>query len=129
EGLRLRQPSTQQSLVPSAQSRAQAPASMRPYLNAFPNSNGATVGGGLAQFNASFSNPSTLDAYSIRVDHVLNSKISLFGRYNHSPSSLDERSPRLGSGPVLSMTNSLSSSIHTVTGGLTALITPGISNE
>ena len=26
---------------------------------------------GLAQFNASFSNPSTLDAYSIRVDHVV----------------------------------------------------------
>jgi Carboxypeptidase regulatory-like domain/TonB dependent receptor-like, beta-barrel len=129
EGLRLRQPSTQQTSVPDAASRQQAPDAMRPYLNAFPLANGETLGPGLAQFNASYSNPSTLDAYSIRVDHVVNSKISLFGRYNQSPSSLDERSPRLGSGPVLSMTNSLSSSVHTVTAGLTALVTPGISNE
>jgi hypothetical protein len=128
EGLRLRQPSTQQSLVPSAQSRAQAPPSIRPYLNAFPNSNGATVAGGLAQFNASFSNPSTLDAYSIRVDHVVNSKLTLFGRYNFSPSSLDQRSPPLA-GPILSQTSSLSSSVHTFTTGFTQLINPMISNE
>ncbi len=55
--------------------------------------------------------------------------MSLFGRYNYSPSSLDERSPRLSSGPVLSMTQSLSSSVHTFTAGLTQLIQPGISNE
>ena len=36
EGLRLRQPSTQQTVVPDAASRQQAPAAMRPYLNAFP---------------------------------------------------------------------------------------------
>ena len=128
EGLRLRQPSTQQSLVPSAQSREQAPASMRPYLNAFPNSNGANLAGGLAQFNASFSNPSTLDAYSIRMDHVVNSKLTLFGRYNFSPSSLDQRSPPLA-GPILSLTSSLSSSVHTFTTGFTQLINPLISNE
>src|SRR5437870_8106639 len=44
EGLRLRQPSTQQSAVPDAQSRQQAPAAMRPYLNAFPIANGAALG-------------------------------------------------------------------------------------
>jgi Carboxypeptidase regulatory-like domain/TonB dependent receptor-like, beta-barrel len=129
EGLRLRQPFSQQSVVPDDASRQQAPAAMRPYLNAYPLANGAALGAGLAQFNASFSNPSTLDAYSIRVDHVVNSRLSLFGRYNNSPSSLDQRSPRLSSGPVLSMTNSLSSSIQTVTAGFTELIKPGISNE
>ncbi len=128
EGLRLRQPSTQQSSVPDATSRQQAPASMRPYLNAFPLANGASLGAGLAQFNASYSNPSTLDAYSLRVDHVVNSKLSLFGRYNHSPSSLDQRSPTLA-GPVLSMTSSLSSSIHTFTAGFNQLISSRISNE
>ncbi|HEY8224310.1 MAG TPA: carboxypeptidase-like regulatory domain-containing protein, partial [Pyrinomonadaceae bacterium] len=66
EGLRLRQPSTQQSVVPDGQSRELAPATMRPYLNAFPIPNGSSLGPGLAQFNASFSNPSSLDAYSIR---------------------------------------------------------------
>lgn len=128
EGLRLRQPSTQQSVVPDVQSREQAPATMRPYLNAFPVANGASLGAGLGQFNASYSNPSTLDANSIRVDQLVNSKISLFGRYNYSPSSLDQRSPPFA-GPVLSMTNSLSSSVHTLTIGFTHLIKPGISNE
>ena len=76
EGLRLHQPSTQQTAVPDAASRQQAPPSMRPYLNAYPLPNGPALGPGLAEFNASFSNPSTLDAYSIRVDHVVSSKLN-----------------------------------------------------
>jgi hypothetical protein len=47
---------------------------------------------GLASFNAAFSNQATLNAYSIRVDHVVNSRLSLFGRYNYSPSELITRS-------------------------------------
>jgi len=39
EGLRLRQPSTQQTAVPDDASRQQAAASMRPFLNAFPLAN------------------------------------------------------------------------------------------
>ena len=128
EGLRLRQPSTQQSSVPDSQSRQQAPTAMRPYLNAFPIANGPSFGAGLAQFNASYSNPSTLNAYSIRLDQVVNSKMSLFGRYNYSPSYADQRSPTFA-GPILSMTSSLSSSIYTFTVGLTQLIKPRISNE
>jgi len=128
EGLRLRQPSTQQTAVPNAQSRQQAPATMRPFLDAFPIANGANVATGLAQFNASYSNPSTLNAYSLRVDQAVNSKVSLFGRYNYSPSQLDQRSPVLN-GPILSLNTSLSSSIHTLTLGLTQLISPRISNE
>jgi hypothetical protein len=128
EGLRLRQPSTQQSVVPDAASRQAAPATMRPFLDAFSIPNGASAGSGLAQFNASFSNPSSLDAYSIRIDQVINSKISLFGRYDHSPSSAAVRSPALA-GAILSLTNSLASSVHTMTVGLTQLVTPRISNE
>lgn len=128
EGLRLRQPSTQQSAVPNTQSRQQAPAAMRPFLDAFPMANGANVATGLAQFNASYSNPSRLDAYSMRVDQLVNSKVSLFGRYNYSPSHLDQRSPPLN-GPILSLNTSLSSSIHTLTVGLTQLISPRMGNE
>jgi len=129
ESLRLRQPSTKQTAVPDTASRQAAPASMRPYLDAFPVANGASLGGGLAQFNASYSNPSKLDADSIRVDHSLNSKLTLFGRYNYSPSSQDQRAPLFSSGSVLSTINSLSSTVHTFTLGLTQLIKPGISNE
>jgi hypothetical protein len=128
EGLRLRQPSTQQSVVPDAASRQQAPAAMRPYLNAFPVANGAALGPGLAQFNAGYSNPSSLDATSIRLDHAISSKLNLFGRYNYSPSNLDQRSPPLA-GPVLSLKGILASSVQTVTMGLTEVITPRMANE
>jgi hypothetical protein len=128
EGLRLRQPVTQQSVVPDVGSRQQAPAAMRPFLDAFPIPNGAPLGAGTAQFNAGYSNPSSLDATSIRVDHAVNSRLTLFGRYNYSPSSLEQRSPPPAS-PVLSLRQSLSSSVQTGTVSATELITPGISNE
>jgi Carboxypeptidase regulatory-like domain/TonB dependent receptor len=129
EGQRLRQPSSMQTVVPDNQARLQAPATMRPYLNAFPVANGPALGSGLALFNAGFSNPSSLDAYSIRVDHSLRSKLNVFGRYNFSPSSFDQRGPVFSSGRVLSAVNSLSSSVHTGTIGLTQIISPEISNE
>ena len=129
EGQRLRQPSSMQTVVPNNQSRQQAPATLRPYLNAFPVANGPALAPGLAQFNASFSNPSSLDAYSIRIDHSLRSKLNLFGRYNYSPSDLVQRGPFFSSGRVLSATNSMSSAVHTGTVGLTQMISPEISNE
>ena len=129
EGQRLRQPSSLQTVVPDGQSRQQAPATMRPYLNAFPVANGLQVGAGLAQFNASFSNPSSLDAWSVRVDESLGPKFNLFGRYNYSPSSLELRGPFFSSGRVLSTRNFLSSSVQTGTVGFTQLISPEISNE
>src|SRR5215813_5433311 len=128
EGLRLHQPFTQQSVVPDNATRQSAPAATQPFLNAYPIAGGAQVGPGLAQFNASYSNPSSLDAYSIRVDQIINSKLNLFGRYDYSPSSLDQRGAPFTT-PTLSTTQSLSSSIHTFTVVLTQLITPAISNE
>jgi len=125
EGLRLRQPATQETVVPDIASRQQAPTAMQPFLSAFPVANGASVGSGLAQFNASFSNPSSLDAYSIRMDHIINSKLTLFGRYNYSPSSTDVRNP-FG---ALSNTESLNSSVQTLTVGTTERIKLEISNE
>ena len=128
EGLRLRQPFTQQSVVPDAASRQQAPAGMRPFLNAYPLPNGPAAGPGLAQFNASFSNPSSIDAYSIRIDQVLSSKFNLFARYNYSPSDLDQRAAPFTT-PALSTVDSIASTVHTFTLGLTEAIRPAINNE
>jgi len=128
EGLKLRQPFTQQSVVPDPISRQQAPAATRPFLNAYPVANGLAAGPGLAQFNASYSNPSSLDATSIRMDYVISSKVNLFGRYNYSPSSLDQRAAPFTS-PALSTTDSISATVHTFTVGLTELISPAVSNE
>lgn len=130
EGLRLRQPSTQETIVPDVASRnvqTEGGIAIRPYLNAYPLPNGAELGNGLAQFNASYSNPSSLNAYSIRVDQVVNSKTTLFGRYDYSPSNVDQRAPQYYS--VLSTSESLSSAVHTFTLGLNQLIGTLINNE
>ncbi len=39
-----------------------------------------------ANIVAAYSNPSSLDAISIRIDHHLTRKINLFARYSHAPS-------------------------------------------
>src|SRR5262249_36579205 len=102
---------------------------LRPYLNTFPIANGPELGAGLAQFSASFSNPSSLNATSLRIDHVVSSTINLFGRYNYSPSTVEQRGPVFSSGRVLSTTSVLSSSVHTATFGMSELIGHAMSHE
>jgi hypothetical protein len=128
ESLRLRQPLTRETVVPDA-SRSSAPGAMQPYLNAFPLPNGPALGPGTAKFSAAFSNPSKLDADSLRIDHALSSRFNLFGRYNYSPSSQDQRGPMSSLGSVLSTISSTSSHVHTFTLGLNHVIAPTITNE
>ena len=87
EGNRLRLPQTQLTSVPSLASRLAAPQQIRPLLNAYPIPNGANLANGFAEFSSSYSDPSTLDASSIRLDHAFTDKINVFGRYNYVPSS------------------------------------------
>jgi len=119
EGLRLRLPQTVLSYVPDASftpggttnSRQNAIPALQPYLNAFPLPNptspeiflpcdpatdptcppSGVKATGYAAFNASFSIPASLDAYSLRIDHKLSDKLNVFGRYNYSPSDLSQR--------------------------------------
>ncbi len=106
EGLRLRLPQTTLTTVPCdstcqgfGNARAMAVPAVQPFFNAYPLPNGPEVldingnPTGAAQFNSSFSNKGKLDAYSLRIDHKLTDKLSLFGRYNYSPSELDQRGP------------------------------------
>jgi hypothetical protein len=126
EGLRLRLPQTVITDVPDLSSRQSAVAAVQPFLNAFPLPNGAdNPATGIALFNASFSNPATLDAYSLRVDHRLSKKWNLFGRYNYSPSSLAERAADFSASTVYA------TSITTQTGtlGATWLISAEATND
>ena len=127
EGLRLRQPKFATVDVPSITTRENAPASLQPYLNAFPIPNGPEDPGGLAPFSASYSQPSSLNAASIRVDHKLNEKSTLFGRYNYAPSDTLERIPSFAYG--INTVQAVSSTTHTLTLGHTQMFTPTISNE
>jgi hypothetical protein len=86
EGLRLRQPTFAITDVPALSARQAAPLSIQPFLNAFPRPTGAPRTNNFAEFAAGFSNPSSFDATSLRIDHNINEKVMLFGRYNNSPS-------------------------------------------
>ena len=150
EGLRLRLPQTALTTVPCdstctmfGNARAMAVTQMEPFLNAYPlpngqevftpctpNVNGCPASGqrptGAAQFNASFSDQSTLDAYSLRIDHKVNDKFNFFGRYNYSPSDTTHRGG--GSFPLNTL-NPTRITTQTATLGTSWLISPDMAND
>ncbi len=93
EGLRLRQPQFAITTTPTLAVRNAAPIELKPYLDAFPIPNGKDLGGGFAELFAGYSNPSTLNATSIRIDHWASRKVNLFGRFNYAPSENIQRNP------------------------------------
>jgi hypothetical protein len=91
EGMRVRQPQFALVSVPTLAARQRASNLLKPLLDAFPLPNGNDLGSDLAQFAVSYSNPFSIDATSLRLDHSINNKLHLFGRYNHSPSQMTRR--------------------------------------
>jgi hypothetical protein len=153
EGLRLRLPQTTLTTVPDASftpggttnARQTALPALQPYLNAYPlpNANSPEIftpcdpttdptcpstgkkATGTAAFNASYSNPASLDAYSLRIDQKLGGKLMLFGRYNYSPSELAQR----GQGVSLNGITRTSITTQTLTIGTTWAISSQALNE
>jgi len=91
EGLRVRQPLVANTYEPTLATIQSAPSAVQPLLNAFPKPNGKDLGNGTAQFVAGYSDPSSLNAGSIRIDYLATKKLTIFGRYNDAPSDLDAR--------------------------------------
>jgi hypothetical protein len=120
EGLRLRQPYTWQSTVPSLATRQSAPPIFQPLLDAFPAPNGPDLGGGVAQWTGYTSRPSSFDGLSVRIDHALTARLLLFGRFSDTPSS---------SAFGVDEVNTVTLHDHAATIGLNAAITPSASNE
>ena len=88
EGLRLRVPETTINIVPTTYARDQASSVVLPLLEAYPlPSTGFDLPGQYTgQFFATFSNPSTLNATSLRLDYSPTSKLNLFIRGDDAPS-------------------------------------------
>src|SRR5262249_15426496 len=128
EGLRLDQPRTAVTEVPSIASRLAATSALKPYFESFPIPNGPETSRGFAQFSASYTDPSSLDATSVRVDTSLGHDLSAFARYNYAPS--DGRS-RLGSFAILGLNSIgvLNNKLQTLTAGATWIASPRISND
>jgi hypothetical protein len=94
EGLRLRLPQTAQGVFFTASARAAIAPVFQPIVNALPLPTGLPIDPTcdnitnpcLANLTAAYSNPSNINTTSIRVDHSLTKKVTLFARYNHAPS-------------------------------------------
>lgn len=125
EGTRIRLPQVLgNGLVPSRNVRATAHPSLRPFFTAFPDPTGPDTANGLnAPFVTSYSNPQTQDSTAIRVDHNLTSKVTVFGRYSHSPQE------SLTLFPQRSQASTLQGLTKTLTFGVNATITPKLNNE
>src|SRR5208283_2451076 len=126
EGLRVRQPHVANTYVPNLSSRQNAPAAVQPLLNAFPLPNGRDLGNGTAAFSAGYSDPSTLNVYAIRMDYLPWEKVTIFGRYNDAPSSLDQRAP---AGYAYSNVEALKYRTQSLTFGTTQALTARFTNE
>ena len=124
EGLRLRLPQTVIALVPSVATRQSAAPVLQPILNAYPLPNGPEFANGFAQLAATYSDPSSLDAASIRIDHAVTDKLTFFGRYNEAPSKTAVRSTN-----ALAFPTKTSAKTQTLTLGSTWSIAPSVVNE
>jgi hypothetical protein len=130
EGLRLLTPQTRTGRpVPSLAARQRATGAIRDIFNAFPVPNGRDLGDGRAEVNASFSTPSSADTTSIRIDHTLSNKLTLFGRYNHSVSDNTSRGGAATGGTSLSTVRKNEYKSRPFTVGATFIASPRITND
>jgi len=126
EGLGLRQPQVNITIVPTISARQMAPPQIKPLLDAFVLPTGRELGDGFAEASASYSNPTTLNATSIRVDHGFSAQLTFFGRYNYSPSETRERIVTDGTPSNLSVSRF---NTQTLTLGSTQVLNPRINND
>ncbi|HZI61601.1 MAG TPA: carboxypeptidase regulatory-like domain-containing protein [Pyrinomonadaceae bacterium] len=126
EALRLRQPLFGATDVPSRAARQLAPAATKPLLNGYPLPTGPDRVNGLADFLSSYSDPSRLDATSLRMDHVVGSKLNFFGRFNYAPSETAQRGANFS---PLNNINTVRIKTLTLTSGATYIASPNVTTD
>ena len=128
EGLRLRQPFVTDPLeVPSVAARNRATGVIRDLLNAFPLPNQPIPAGNpdVVPYITSFTNPSSLNATSLRIDHTINDRVSIFGRFNYAPSEDKQRARFCAASCVAD----LNYKTQTFTVGSTQIFTSKLTND
>ena len=127
EGLRLTspQPACTTCFVPDAALRSAAPTLLQPVLNAFPVPNGPDdTANGFGQYIASWSNPSSLDSTSLRLDHFVSEKIRFFFRFSNTRSNSMTRGT---SNPAIDSTSDYA--LRTYTVGTSSLFSSRLSSD
>jgi outer membrane receptor protein involved in Fe transport len=130
EGLRLRLPQVASRDVPSLEARRNPSASeaVRQLLNSFPIPTGPTnPATKLAGYTAGYSDPSTFNSTSLRIDHSLSDKLTIFARFNYAPSNNVKRAS--ASNFNTNMRDTVILDTQTLTGGATWIVSSSVSNE
>jgi hypothetical protein len=129
EGLRLRVPESKINVVPTTFARDQASAAVLPLLAAYPlPSAGQDIAGQyIGQYFATFSNPSTLNASSLRLDYTPTPKLTLFLRGDYAPSN----GAQYGAFDfyATSTYSSTIANVNTITAGATYMLTSSLVND
>ena len=123
EGMRYRHPvNTTNTYVPSATLRKdpKIDPNIRALLNAFPVSDQPEVNN-TQLYTFIQSSPLNSDSFSLRLDQVINSKWTIFGRFAYAPSNSQTWS--------LAQLQTADTDQYTGTVGLTALLTPRLTNQ
>jgi hypothetical protein len=122
EGLRLLLPQTAIGNFYTAAARQNVAPAYQPLMAAMPLPDGPVNSDGLtAPLTVGFSDPTSLNATSLRIDHTINQHLNLFGRYNHAPS---EQSTRLWSEE-----STFTGGSDSATLGATFVLTSGMVND
>ncbi len=137
EGLRLRVPETKTNIVPTSYARSRANSAVLPLLQAYPlPSNGYDVSPSAGQdvtadytgqFFATFSNLSTLNATSLRLDYSPIPKLNLFIRGDDAPSN----GAQYGAFDyyATSTYSSTIANVNTITAGATYILTSSLVDD
>jgi len=126
EGLRLEAPQTAYAVVPSLPFRQAAPASLRPFLNAYPLPNRPELGGNAAPFTQVFTYPYDRDTASVRLDQKIGASHSLFVRLNRATTDAGSRGSLFLTPNVI---RSYQDDYKSATVGLVSTLNPGTTND
>jgi len=125
EGTRLILPNFTKINVPTIASRESAAPGVQPFLAAMPVPNGpANADGYTAQFVGGYSDPSSIDSVSVRVDQNLGEKLVIYARYARTASSA-----RIQPNNDPSEQESISPTANTISLGATDKITTNLIND
>jgi len=129
EGLRLRVPESKINIVPTSFARSQASSVVQPLLAGYPlPSAGQDIAGAYTgQFFATFANPSTLNATSLRLDYSPTPKLNLFVRGDLAPSNGAQHGAF--DFYATSTYSSTIANVNTITAGATYILTPALVND
>lgn len=116
EGMRLREPFAWRAAVPSAEARLSPPSWVAPILAMFPEPNGASLGPHLAEWTGQYRRRARFDVASLRLDHALAARLTLFARWNEARSSNQF---------TTTQRNDLNLRHRSLTGGLNLRLGPG----